>query len=257
MLLPRRSPEPVLVNKVTVMTIRRVTLFASCAGLSVLLLEPPGAYAADADHPTVVELFQSQGCSSCPPANAAVMALTRNRPDLLMLSWQVTYWDNLGWKDTFDNPAFTQRQRDYASAWHRDDVFTPEVVVNGRADLVGSDPHELATVVAGQDRGDGGPFIALVSNRVSVSGQSPGLLKPAIVILVRFDPRIIEVPIQRGENGGRTLPHRNVVREVDVLGSWSVGEVGHFMLPAATQPGLQDAVLVQAGPGGPILGTAR
>ncbi|MBE7211676.1 MAG: DUF1223 domain-containing protein [Gluconacetobacter diazotrophicus] len=226
--------------------------------LALVLAVPGAAGAADAAHPEVIELFQSQGCSSCPPANAAVMALTANRPDLLMLSWQVTYWDRLGWKDTFGDPAFTARQHDYAAAWGRENVFTPEVVVNGRTDLVGNDPGELAAVVARADRGAGGPAIALVGGAVTVSGggaAGPG--GAATVLLVRYDPRVIEVPIGRGENGGRTLPHRDVVRAVTVLGSWSPGRTARFALPADTRPGLADAVLVQAGTGGPILAAAR
>ncbi len=220
-------------------------------------MDPLDARAADAAHPTVVELFQSQGCSSCPPANAAVMALTADRPDLLMLSWQVTYWDDLGWKDTFGDPRFTARQRAYAAAWRRSNVFTPEVVVNGRADLVGSDPAELAAVVARQDRGDGGPSIAFEPGAVTVSGGTPDAGTPLRVLLVRYDPRVIDVPIQRGENGGRTLPHRNVVREFDVLGPWSPGESRRFVLPAPTNVALRDAVLVQAGAGGPIVAASR
>ena len=234
----------------------RVIRSAACAAAIFLPLQPLGARAADAAHPTVVELFQSQGCSSCPPANAAVMALTHNRPDLLMLSWEVTYWDDLGWKDIFGSPAFTARQHDYAAAWRRSDVFTPEVVVNGRADLVGSDPGALAAAVAGNDRGSGGPVIDLAPDAVSVSGGSTGRTETATVLLVRYDPRLIEVPIARGENGGRTLPHRNVVRELDVLGSWTAPATGRFPLPAARLPGLKSVVLVQAGTGGPILAAA-
>ncbi|MEN3177307.1 DUF1223 domain-containing protein [Gluconobacter sp. OJA] len=102
-------------------------------GMLALVGTSVPAMAADPDHPTVVELFQSQGCSSCPPANANLLALS-DRPDLLTLSWEVTYWDDLGWKDTFSAPAFTARQWDYAHAFHRREVFTPEIVVNGRAD---------------------------------------------------------------------------------------------------------------------------
>src|SRR5271154_6301358 len=82
-----------------------------------------GSTAADRDHPTVVELFQSQGCSSCPPANANLVALS-DRPDLLTLSFGVTYWDQLGWKDTFASPKYTARQWDYAHAFHRAEVYT-------------------------------------------------------------------------------------------------------------------------------------
>ena len=128
--------------------------------------------AADAAHPTVVELFQSQGCSSCPPANANVMALA-DRPDVLTLSWQVTYWDSLGWKDTFDDPAFTRRQYDYAAAFGRTNVFTPEVVVNGRSDVVGSERDELDALIRDNDRGSIGPVVTIAGDHVTVAGQ-PG-----------------------------------------------------------------------------------
>ena len=209
------------------------------------------AHAADAAHPTVVELFQSQGCSSCPPANANVLAIA-DRPDLLVLSWQVTYWDNLGWKDTFDDPAFTRRQQDYAGAFNRAQVFTPEVVVNGRSDVVGDDPAQLDGLIRQADRGSGGPVITVVGDRATVTGAAPG----AIVLLVRYDPRILQVAIRRGENGGRTLPHRNVVREVVSLGE-GTGAARTFVLPASARAGLDAAILVQAGPGGPILAAAR
>src|SRR5271156_6379106 len=114
--------------------------------LATLSLVPLRSLAADAAHPTVVELFQSQGCSSCPPANANVLAIA-GRPDILTLSWQVTYWDNLGWKDTFGSPLFTARQWAYARAFHRGEVATPEVVVNGRADVVGSNRGELENLI--------------------------------------------------------------------------------------------------------------
>ena len=214
---------------------------------------PPSgtARAADATHPTVVELFQSQGCSSCPPANANVLAVA-DRPDLLVLSWQVTYWDHLGWRDTFGDPAFTRRQQDYAAAFGRREVFTPEVVVNGRSDVVGDDRAQLDGLIRQADRGAGGPVIALAGDRVTVTGAGPG----AVVLLVRYDPRILQVPIRRGENGGRTLPHRNVVREVGPRGD-ATGPTRTFVLPAPTRTGLDTAILVQAGRGGPILAAAR
>ena len=208
------------------------------------------AVAADAAHPVVVELFQSQGCSSCPPANANLLALA-GRPDILALSWQVTYWDDLGWKDTFAKPAFTARQWDYAHAFHRGQVATPEIVVNGRADVVGSDRGELDRLIRRADRGDGGPRIAIAGDRVSVDGQGAGE-----VLLVRYDPNLEEVPIRRGENGGKTLPHRNIVRQVVRLGAWSGGP-GSYALPAPDPSGLKTAILVQAGPGGAILAAAR
>ena len=218
--------------------------------LAAALGTASASLAADAAHPTVVELFQSQGCSDCPPANANVMAIA-DRPDILALSWQVTYWDHLGWKDTFDNPAFTARQWDYAHAFHRSEVATPEVVVNGRGDVVGSNPAQLAELIRRQDRGDGGPHVDVAGGRVTVAGDAKG-----VVMLVRYDPNIIEVPIRRGENGGRTLPHRNVVREIVKLGDWSGGSQS-FTLPAAHRSGLRTVVLVEASVGGAILATGR
>jgi len=220
---------------------------AAAVAAAALTFAPQASLAADAAHPTVVELFQSQGCSSCPPANANVLAIA-GRPDILALSWQVTYWDDLGWKDTFGSPAFTARQWDYARAFHRSEVATPEVVVNGRADVVGQNRGELDELVRRADRGVGGPALKIESGRVTVSGQTGR----GLVLLVRYDPNIIQVAIQRGENGGRTLPHRNVVREVARLGAWD-GGLRSYALPAANRPGLKTAVLIQDGPGGPIL----
>ena len=225
--------------------------FPIAAAAIALAVAPVTALAADAAHPTVIELFQSQGCSSCPPANANLLAIS-DRPDLLTLSWQVTYWDRLGWTDTFGSPAYTARQWEYARAFDRHEVATPEVVVNGRADVVGSDRDELERLIRRADRGDGGPRVAIAGGQVTVSGAGAH----AVVLLVRYDPRILDVPIRRGENGGLTLPHRNVVREVVRLGDWD-GGARTYALPASARPGLKTAILVQGGPGGPILAAAR
>jgi hypothetical protein len=208
------------------------------------------ATSASAAPHTIVELFQSQGCSSCPPANANVMALA-DRPDLLILSFGVTYWDQLGWKDTFASPRYTARQWDYAHAFHRSQVFTPEVVVNGHADVVGQDRAELEALIA-REQSHADPQIHLEHGIVSI-GPGEGA---AQVWLVRFDPRVIQVPVARGENGGRTLPHRNVVKELTALGSWT-GRPASFAMPAASDSVLRTAILVQAGPGGRILAAAR
>ena len=169
------------------------------------------------------------------------------------LSLNVTYWDQLGWKDTFAQPAFTARQWDYAHGLHHPNVFTPQVVVNGRRDGVGADPRELRSLVAAGDRGPGGPAISFQGQAVAIG---PAAGAPADVWLVRYDPRLIQVPVGRGENAGRTLPHRNVVRELVRLGRWT-GCPGAFALPARRHAGLKDAILVQAGAGGPIVAAAR
>jgi hypothetical protein len=219
--------------------------------LALALLASP-ALAADAQHPTVIELFQSQGCSSCPPANANINALAQ-RPDVLALSFAVTYWDGLGWKDSFAQPQFTQRQWDYARGLGNSQVWTPQVVINGRATITGTQAAPLQALIAKTDRGNGGPALTLSPVAVDIAGTSA---RPASVWLVRYDPQAIAVPIKAGENAGKTLPHRNIVREFVKLGDWAGGSA-HFALPRATRAGLATAVIVQNGPGGPIVAAAR
>jgi hypothetical protein len=215
--------------------------------LALLLAATPCAYAADPQNPVVVELFQSQGCSSCPPANANLLALA-NRPEVLALSWDVTYWDYLGWTDTFGSKSFTARQWEYARGLGHGEVFTPQIVINGRTDIVGDSAAELQTTIARTDRGQNLPTLTLTANQVTIGAARA----QGDILLVRYDPTLIEVPILRGENGGRTLPHRNTVREYQRLGAWT-GAPQTFVLPKATHPGLKTAILVQSAGGGPIL----
>jgi hypothetical protein len=211
------------------------------------------AGAADAGRPAVVELFTSQGCSSCPPANDAVARLAA-RPDVLALSFGVTYWDQLGWKDTFAHPAFTSRQRDYARRLGSAQVYTPQVVVNGRAATVGNTPGSIERLIRRHERPADAPGVRLQTRAVAVEAGSSG--SGAEVWMVRYDPRTIQVPIRRGENGGKTLPHRNVVRELVRLGAWS-GEARSYPLPAPESAGLRTAVLIQATATGAILAAAK
>ena len=219
--------------------------------LSVLFASDPG-YAADQAHPVVIELFQSQGCSSCPPANANVMAIA-DRPDVLALSFGVTYWDSLGWKDTFASPRFTARQWDYSHGLGHSNVFTPQVVVNGRRDGVGVDRKELASLIVAGDRGDAGPALSVRGGTIRISAAPH---QTADVWLVRYDPRIVQVPIKRGENSGRTLPHKNIVRELTRVGQWT-GLAETLTLPASSDATLRSAILVQKPGGGPILAAAK
>lgn len=221
---------------------RGLTCFATVA----LATASVPAFAADLRHPTVVELYQSQGCSSCPPADLVINAVA-DRPDVLALSFAVTYWDRLGWKDTFGDPAFTQRQWDYAKAGGRGNVATPQVIVNGRGVLTGNRRGDVDAAIARYDRGVGGPEIRS-DGRTAVVQHGVGT---GTLWLVRYDPRTIAVPIRAGENGGRTIPHRNIVRQLVALGSWS-GPSVRFTLPVA-RAGLRTALLLQDGTGGAII----
>ena len=195
----------------------------------------------------VVELFQSQGCSSCPPAEAHLNALA-GQPGILALSYGVIYWDSLGWKDTFATEAYTDRQWAYAKYRRRDNVWTPQVYVNGHTDLVGSDRAQLDQAI--QQATMQGPQLSWQKGQLTVSAGKPAAV--CDVWLVRYDPRTIDVAIGAGENSGRTLPHRNVVRELVHLGTWD-GSPRAFNVPPATMNGLSTAALVQIEPGGDIL----
>ncbi|RWC83255.1 MAG: DUF1223 domain-containing protein [Mesorhizobium sp.] len=220
------------------------------SGLAALALAA-SLGAAAAQPLSVVELFTSQGCSSCPPANANLIKV-KDRPGVLALSFNVTYWDYLGWKDTFGKQEFTQRQVSYEPPLGHDGPFTPQVVVNGHADVVGAAPGEIEHLITATAK-TGGPSLSLDGGKVAIgAGATPG--GKADVWLVRYTKGVVEVPVARGENTGRTLPHANVVHALTKLGSWS-GEAKTLDLPAASG-GLSTAVLVQSPGGGPILAAA-
>jgi hypothetical protein len=216
--------------------------------LVAALVLPSAAFGAS---PTVVELYQSQGCSSCPPAIANVNRLVE-RPDILALTFAVTYWDQLGWKDTFASPEFTARQYDYSHGLHHSGVYTPQVVIDGRSDLVGADRGELDSAVARATPVEG-PAISATGTSVMVG---PGKSQQADVWLVRYDPRTLNVAIGRGENSGVTIAHRDVVRQLVRLGVWS-GTGQTYALPAGGDPGWRSAILLQSVKGGPILSAAK
>jgi hypothetical protein len=227
---------------------------AGVAALGLLAALPRPALAADAAHPTVIELFQSQGCSSCPPAEANVRAVS-GRPDVLALSFEVDYWDRLGWKDTFSRAAWTERQYGYATAMgHGDSVYTPQVVINGRVEGDGLEPGALAGLMSRGDRGAGGPSVGFSGGTVTVgAGRAPA--GGADVWLARYIPHTVEVAIPRGENAGHTLPYKDIVREMVLLGKWQ-GEAATFSVPSGDSS-LAEAALVQARGGGAILAAAK
>ncbi|MEO6092732.1 MAG: DUF1223 domain-containing protein [Novosphingobium sp.] len=224
---------------------------ASC-GSSEATPSRTGVAGGPSANPVVVELFQSQGCSSCPPANADLNAIA-DRSDILALSFAVTYWDRLGWKDTFGSPRYTERQQDYARAG-RGQVATPEFIVSGAYAVVGANRPALNSAIARAAAASRGPAISTSATGVRVAAAERNA--PAAVWLVRYDPRTRQVPIRAGENGGRTLPHRNIVRELSKLGDWS-GAAASFPLPAARESGLATAVFLQRGSGGPIVSARK
>ena len=202
----------------------------------------------------VVELFQSQGCSTCPPADAN-LARIADRPDVIALSYAVTYWDHLGWKDTFAQPKFTLRQYEYAQSLRHPNVFTPQVVVDGRKDGSGIDRSDFLRMVEGAPPTLPGPAVQLKADAVSLGDGRPPA-SPDDVWLVRYDPRTFQVAIGRGENSGKTLPHRNIVRDLVRIGHWS-GAAETLAVPPPADPAWKTAILVQAPKAGPIVAATK
>jgi len=232
-----------------------VAFLASGIGGGVWALTVPSdkVHSPEAKAPVVVELFQSQGCSDCPPAQANLNALS-DRSDVLALSYGVTYWDSLGWKDSFASPQFTDRQRAYSRGNGGSAVATPQFWINGRTTILGSNPARVAHVVA-QGGPTYGPVIRLASGKVTIDAGMAAA-GGADVWLVRYDPRTIKVAIRAGENGGRVLPHRDIVRELRRIGFWT-GTALTLPIPPAHMAGLKMAILLQGTSGGPILSAVK
>jgi hypothetical protein len=213
-------------------------------------LSPVASFAAE--RPVVVELFTSQGCSSCPPANAYLNEMVKQRRDVLALAFHVTYWDRLGWKDPFSLVAATDRQAVYGRRFG-DGSYTPEIVVDGSASAVGSDRGEVGPAIENAKRN--GQTAAAVN--VSKSGEQLSIevgagSGNARVLLVGFDHEHTTA-IGRGENGGRTLTEANVVRSIRIAGQWS-GTALHLN---ERFPEGQDVAVVLEAPDGRIIGASR
>jgi hypothetical protein len=176
--------------------------------------------------PVVVELFTSQGCNSCPPADVVLGALT-GRADIITLSYHVNYWDYLGWKDTFATPETTQRQRDYAKFLNERTIYTPQIVIGGRSHAIGSRKDEVVAGVqaVGQAQAAKAGKVPMLAMDRRADGKvllriAAGKAHDVAVILVRYDTRR-EVAIERGENRGKTFTYHNVVRDMRTLASWN------------------------------------
>lgn len=209
----------------------------------------------------VLELFTSQGCSSCPPADA-VLGDYAARDDVIALSLPVDYWDRLGWKDTFGQRSHSDRQRDYARRRGDGEVYTPQVVVNGRLHVIGSSASAIETAIAASraERARADVLIGLgiegTAMRIEVGAGTPTY--PATVWLALVQTRG-SVAIGRGENGGRKITYHNIVRSLRPVGRWT-GSPVDVRIPEADvlQPGIAMAtVLLQEEDGGAILGAAE
>ena len=227
------------------MSLRLLVLAGMILGLSSTMVSA-------AERPVVVELFTSQGCSSCPPANAFLNEMTKNRPDVLPLAFHVTYWDSLGWKDPFSLQAATSRQERYG---HRfgDGSYTPEMVIDGGVGVVGSRRDEVnAAIDRAKREQQAAADIHVSKNGDNLTIEVGSGSGSGTVLLIGFD-REHTTKIGRGENGGRTLPETNVVRSIRPVADWSGKRI---RISERFPDGEEAAVLIEA-PDGRIVGAAR
>ena len=219
------------------------------------------ARAADAssDDLVVVELFTSQGCNSCPPADALLAKLAQ-QDNVLALSLPVDYWDYLGWTDTLAKPAHTQRQSDYRMSFGLRQIYTPQMVIQGRREGVGSRTRDIEAKISDvHSKGASKAAVVITESpdsydvRVQPKSEFQGT---AGIWLVFFDP-VHEVAIRAGENKGKTLRYHNVVRRMMSVGNWE-GDDRVYQVPkqGPSGDGQKCAILVQAEGAGPILAAA-
>jgi hypothetical protein len=236
-------------------TLGRRSLLIAGAGL----LAARDALAETRAGPWAVELFTSQGCSSCPPADAELGKLAR-RPDIVALSFHVDYWDYIGWKDRFATKDTTERQRIYARTLNQRYVYTPEMVVDGRVNQPGTDSSEITGMLADARRqstvratpaltrtADGSLRIGLAAAKIE---------KPADILLFVYDRRH-STPVARGENEGRRIDNFNVVRRFERLSSWNGAEAAWTVAADRFTPDQGLAVLVQQANQGPVFGANK
>jgi hypothetical protein len=209
------------------------------------------------DMPVVVELFTSQGCSSCPPADSFLGRLA-DRHDILPLAFHVNYWDYIGWKDPFASNIATERQYSYGHALGLNMVYTPQMVIGGTHDAVGSDENAVGHAIE-MDASRSKLKLTVVRDnsggyRVEIPAGTAG--KTATVWLALFD-HAHKTPVERGENSGSTLTEFNIVREWRKIGEWN-GQPEQIALNLTPESDEYDAcaVLVQEGGYGEIRGAA-
>jgi hypothetical protein len=227
-----------------VSSVRHIALVL-VAFAGVALAASPGS--ADS-RPVVVELFTSQGCSSCPPADALLAELAR-RGDVLALGFHISYWDRLGWKDPLSSQASTDRQKTYARRLTGGQIYTPQIVVEGTREMVGSDRAAVLAALRQAQPAADAPISFAADRRSVVIGAGSSVGE---VVLARFVPRRA-TQVGAGENAGRTLEDANGVELLTILGSWNGAPAAFPIEPP--QPGKGLAVLVQS-PDGHILGAA-
>ena len=211
---------------------------------------------AAAEPPVVVELYTSQGCSSCPPADE-ILAKLATKPGVIALALHVDYWDYIGWKDAFARPEHTKRQKAYARQAGARTIYTPQMVIGGVDHVVGARPMDVVDLLGVHKAA---PAVMQLRARreggeVAIEGTPPVPAQGVLLVqLVRFTPEET-VAIERGENAGLTMTYANIVRDWQTLGEWSGEEALELRVEA---PGEAPAVVIVQQPGpGEIVAAAR
>jgi hypothetical protein len=236
-------------------TMSRRDCLALGAGAAALAVCGAGAR-ADMRFSVVVELFSSQGCSSCPPADRMLSEI-RGLPGVLALSYHVDYWDYLGWKDTLASPEFSQRQYDYAKVRGDMDVYTPQMIVNGETAMVGIQRSEVMAALA-RSRIDRWPVAVMMgenANEIAIDIGANDRYREATLWVMPLTDRVT-VKIEKGEMAGQEVTYRNVVRKLIPAGMWK-GSAQRLVLPKdglLVSGATALVALLQADKVGPVLG---
>lgn len=215
-----------------------------------------GPLAAQDQPMTVVELFTSQGCSSCPPADAYLGELAKE-PGVIALALHVDYWDYIGWADQFASPQFTERQKAYARAEGHRTIYTPQMIVNGVERIEGSDPEKVENAIRQHQTEPETVSLTLLRQGDAVAIRAKALQAlagPVRVQLVRYRP-LETVVIEYGENAGRVMDYHNIVTAWTLLGEWSGTPPLDIEAPAGGSDGL--VVILQTDGPGRILAAAE
>lgn len=232
-----------------------MTFLRYILAMALLAAALPHSAWADEDHPVVVELYTSQGCSSCPAADAILHELSK-RNDVIALALHVDYWDYIGWKDEFGDPAHSERQRAYATAGKRRSIYTPEMIVHGQDDIVGAKPMALSKAIA--EHAAMPPKVEVdltrTGNTLNIKAMMlEAVSQPMTVHMLRFTPEQT-TEIKRGENAGKTLTYANVVEGWTVLGTWDGKKP--LKMSAKVLGQKPTVVIIQSKVAGPILAAA-
>ncbi|MGJ8604080.1 MAG: DUF1223 domain-containing protein [Marivita sp.] len=225
------------------------------AFVTALVLSVQATASSAQDTPVVVELFTSQGCSSCPPADE-MLARLGTRDNIIALALHVDYWDYIGWKDQFAHAAFTKRQKGYAQSFGNRSIYTPQMVVNGAHDVVGNRPMDVTDLVQAQaEKGLPVPLkLARTEGSLAISAPASTGLGDADVILVRYAPsESVSIPL--GENAGKKLTYSHIVTEWSDIGDWNGRAPLSAKVPVSGASPI--VVLIQRKGYGPILAAAR